>query len=97
MYTLTNVVKDYPKGRETVHALRRALKRWRAHMRLLDKPLGEEADHMRLRARELMRSVAGARDAQGALDAIADLRKHEATLSERSLQTICGRLTEMRS
>ena len=22
MYKLTNVVKDYPKGRETVHALR---------------------------------------------------------------------------
>ena len=49
---------------ETVHEVRKALKRWRALMRLLARPLGEQADQMRSEARELMRAIAGARDAQ---------------------------------
>src|ERR1700693_6366847 len=60
---------------EAVHEVRKALKRWRALMRLLSRPLGEQADQMRTEARELMRALAGARDAQSALDALADLRK----------------------
>ena len=60
---------------EAVHEVRKALKRWRALMRLLARPLGEQADQMRAEARELMRAIAGARDAQSALDALADLRK----------------------
>ena len=55
--------------------MRKALKRWRALLRLLGRPLGEQADQMRSEARELMRAIAGARDAQSALDALADLRK----------------------
>src|ERR1039457_3033011 len=60
---------------EAVHEVRKALKRWRALLRLLAQPLGEQADQMRAEARELMRALAGARDAQSALDARADLRK----------------------
>src|SRR5476649_108081 len=60
---------------EAVHEVRKALKRWRALLRLLARPLGEQADAMRSEARELMRALAGARDAQSALDALADLRK----------------------
>ena len=60
-------------GPEAVHEVRKALKRWRALLRLLARPLGEQADQLRTEARELMRAVAGARDAQAALDALADL------------------------
>jgi hypothetical protein len=49
---------------ETVHEVRKALKRWRALLRLLARPLGEQADQMRTEARELMRTLSGARDAQ---------------------------------
>lgn len=81
---------------ETVHEVRKALKRWRALLRLLARPLGEQADQMRSEARELMRAIAGARDAQSALDALADLRKAELPFSPTSTETIRGRLTEMR-
>lgn len=81
---------------DAVHELRKALKRWRALLRLLARPLGEQADQMRTEARELMRAVAGARDAQSALDALADLRKADLPFSPTSTETIRARLTEMR-
>ena len=81
---------------EAVHDVRKALKRWRALMRLLARPLGEPADEMRAEARELMRALAGARDLQSALDAANDLRKGEMPFSDTSLETIRRRLTEMR-
>jgi CHAD domain-containing protein len=81
---------------EAVHEVRKALKRWRALLRLLGRPLGEQADQMRMEARELMRAIAGARDAQSALDALGDLRKAEVPFSETSTETIRARLTEMR-
>ena len=81
---------------EAVHEVRKALKRWRALLRLLARPLGEPADQMRAEARELMRSLSGARDAQSALDALADLRKSDAPFSPTSGETIRTRLTEMR-
>ncbi len=83
-------------GPEAVHEVRKALKRWRALLRLLGRPLGEQADQMRMEARELMRAIAGARDAQSALDALGDLRKAEVPFSETSIETIRARLTEMR-
>jgi len=81
---------------EAVHEVRKALKRWRALMRLLARPLGEQADQMRTEARELMRAIAGARDAQSALDALADLRKVDMPFSPTSIETMRARLTEMR-
>jgi len=81
---------------EAVHEVRKALKRWRALMRLLAHALGEPADQMRAEARELMRTLAGARDAQGALDALTDLRKAEPAISPTSLETMRARLTELR-
>jgi CHAD domain-containing protein len=51
---------------------------------------------MRTEARELMRAIAGARDAQSALDALADLRKADLPFSPTSTETIRTRLTEMR-
>ncbi|MGE4165634.1 MAG: CHAD domain-containing protein [Xanthobacteraceae bacterium] len=82
---------------QAVHEIRKALKRWRALMRLLDGGLGEPADLMRREARDLMRDLAGARDAQACLDALDDLRKSEIKLSPTSMQTIHGRLTAIKN
>ncbi|MEJ2435571.1 MAG: CHAD domain-containing protein [Pseudolabrys sp.] len=81
---------------EAVHDLRKALKRWRALLRLLARPIGEPAEQMRIEARDLMRALSGARDAQSALDALADLKKSDLTFSATSAETIRKRLTEMR-
>jgi CHAD domain-containing protein len=81
---------------EAVHDLRKALKRWRALLRLLARAVGEPADQMRMEARELMRALSGARDAQSALDALADLKKSDLPFSATSAETIRKRLTEMR-
>ena len=81
---------------EAVHEVRKALKRWRALLRLLARPLGEQADQMRAEARELMRALSGARDAQSALDALADLRKADMPFSGTSMKTIVGRMTVIR-
>src|SRR4249920_3778187 len=81
---------------EAVHEVRKTLKRWRALLRLLGRPLGEQADQMRSEARELMRGIAGARDAQSALDALSDLRKTDLPFSPTSVETIRTRLTGMR-
>jgi hypothetical protein len=51
---------------------------------------------MHAEARELMRAVAGARDAQSALDALADLRKAELPFSPASIKTIRARLSKLR-
>ncbi|HEY7229229.1 MAG TPA: CHAD domain-containing protein [Pseudolabrys sp.] len=83
-------------GPEAVHEVRKALKRWRALLRLLARPLGEQADQMRSEARELMRGIAGARDAQSALDALSDLRKADLPFSQASIETIRTRLIGMR-
>src|ERR1700693_5911334 len=85
---------------EAVHEVRKALKRWRALLRLLAHPLGEQADQMRTEARELMRALAGGRGAQAALDALADLRKEvtktDLPFSPTSLETISQRLTAIK-
>jgi len=81
---------------EAVHELRKALKRWRALMRLLAHPLGEQPDAMRTEARELMRALSGARDAQSTLDALADAAKADLPFSETSMATIRARLDDIK-
>jgi len=81
---------------EAVHNLRKALKRWRAYLRLLERPLGAPAQAMRVEAREMMRALAGARDAQSALDALDDLSKSETPPAKTSVATLRGRLTDIR-
>jgi CHAD domain-containing protein len=85
---------------EAVHEVRKALKRWRALLRLLALSLGDQADQMRAEARELMRALSGARDAQSALDALADLRKEvtktDVPFSPTSMATIQQRLTDIK-
>jgi CHAD domain-containing protein len=79
-----------------VHDFRKAMKRWRALLRLLEPFLGENGRAHRLRARDLARELARPRDAQSALDGLQDALKHDKEFSTRSLQAIRGRLEEVR-
>lgn len=84
-----------------VHDIRRALKRWRALLRMLAPHLGEGADALRVQARELARRLTVARDAQSAIDAFQDAT--EATLNlpialpARSVVSIQSRLETLRA
>lgn len=81
-------------GAVVVHDFRKAMKRWRALLRLLEPFLGEGGEALHGEARELARSLAGARDTRAALDALADLPE-DATLSPRSRATIKTRLEQI--
>ena len=81
---------------EAVHDFRRAMKRWRALLRLLEPFLGADARRLRDEARDLARALTGARNAQSALDALADLEKHGLALSARSIAELRRRLDEIR-
>jgi CHAD domain-containing protein len=81
---------------EAVHDFRRAMKRWRAFLRLLGPLVGAQARSLRDEARDLARALSGARDAQAALDALADLEKHGAALPARSIAGLRRRLAQIR-
>jgi CHAD domain-containing protein len=76
-----------------IHDLRKAFKRWRAALRLIAPVIGEEAEAMRIAARDLAREMASARDGQAALEALSDLGDNIPGISPRSRGTIEGRLT----
>ena len=80
---------------DAVHEFRRAMKRWRALMRLLEPSLAE-AERWRREARDHARSFGSARDGQSALNAVDDLVKKSIALSPRSIATIRGRLEAVR-
>ena len=81
---------------EAVHDFRRAMKRWRALLRLLAPFLGPDARRLRDEARDLARALSGARDAQSALDALDDLIKHGLALSPRSIAGLRSRIEAIR-
>jgi CHAD domain-containing protein len=78
-----------------VHEFRRAMKRWRALLRMLE-PFLEDGRALRTEARDLARALGGARDCQSALDALDDLARHGLTLSARSLAAMRGRIEAVR-
>jgi len=80
-----------------VHDYRKALKRWRALLRLLEPFLGDDARELRTAARDSARELAGARDAQSAIDALDDLVEGDAKLSPRTIASIRARLDAVRS
>ncbi len=82
-------------NQDAVHDFRRAMKQWRALMRLLE-PFIPDAVRWRREARDHARSLALARDGQAALNAFDDLVKRGAPLSERSIATIRGRIEAIR-
>src|SRR3954453_12232213 len=72
-----------------VHDYRKAMKRWRALLRLLQPFLGEEGRQLRVAARNSAQELAGARDAQAAMEALKDIAERpQTTLSPRSLAAI---------
>jgi CHAD domain-containing protein len=58
---------------DAVHDLRKAIKSWRAMMRLIAPTVGDEAEALRIAARDLARETAAARDGQAAQEALSDL------------------------
>jgi CHAD domain-containing protein len=79
---------------EAVHDFRRAMKRWRALLRLLNPYLGQDGRALRVRARELARELAVARDAQSALDALGDIGEH--ALSPQVIASLSKRILDVR-
>jgi CHAD domain-containing protein len=79
-----------------VHDFRKAMKRWRALLRLLEAFLGDDGRRLRAQARDFAREVAGARDAQSAIEALEDLVDDTVPLSARTVMSIRGRLDEKR-
>jgi CHAD domain-containing protein len=82
-------------SQDAVHDFRRAMKQWRALMRLLE-PFIPDAVRWRREARGHARSLALARDGQSALNAFDDLAKKGIALSERSIATIRDRIEAIR-
>src|ERR1043166_1059934 len=80
-----------------VHDYRKAMKRWRALLRLVIPFIGDEGERMRVEARDLARELAGARDAQSALDALDDLKDKEETLSKATTAALRRRIEEIRA
>jgi CHAD domain-containing protein len=82
-----------------VHDFRAAMKSWRAFLRLVEPFLEADDRRWRTEARDLARMLAGARDAQAALDAVADAEQHAPShrLSSASWETIRGKLDDLRS
>jgi CHAD domain-containing protein len=78
-----------------VHDFRRAMKEWRALMRLLA-PFIADAPRWRHDARDHARSLAHARDSAAALNAFDDLLDKGVVLSERTAATIRGRIEALR-
>jgi CHAD domain-containing protein len=82
-------------SQDAVHDFRRAMKQWRALMRLLQ-PFIPDAVRLRQEARDHARSLSRARDGQSALNAFDDLAKNGMALSERSTETIRSRIEAIR-
>src|ERR1700736_5365735 len=80
-----------------VHDYRKAMKRWRALLRLIIPFIGEEGEQLRVEARDLARELAGARDAQSALDALDDLKDPDGTLSKATRANLRARIEEIRA
>jgi len=80
---------------DRIHDFRRAMKQWRALMRLLE-PFIPDAVRLRQEARDHARSLARARDGQSALNAFDDLLKKGMVLSERSQGTVRDRIEAIR-
>jgi CHAD domain-containing protein len=82
-----------------VHDFRAAMKSWRAFLRLIEPHLEADERKWRIEARDLARMLAGARDAQAALLAVADAEHHAPShrLSSQSWDTIRAKLDELRA
>jgi len=92
----TTLIDPERPSADAVHEFRRSMKQWRALMRLLE-PFVPDAVLLRQQARDHARSLARARDGQSALNAFDDLLKKGLVLSERTTNTIRGRIEGIRA
>jgi CHAD domain-containing protein len=91
----TAITDPERSSQDAVHYFRRAIKEWRALMRLLE-PFIADAERWRTEARDHARSLAHARDGQAALNAFDGLLDHGMVLSARTAVTIRGRIEALR-
>lgn len=85
---------------DAIHDFRLALKRWRALLRLLKALLEDEVVVLRSEARLLSREFSRSRDAQAALDALADIvaaNEEAPPISKRTQATMTARLEAIRN
>jgi CHAD domain-containing protein len=82
---------------EAVHEFRKAMKRWRALLRLLEPDLGMGGRRLRIAARDLARALSRPRDAQSALDALDDVLEGDAAVPRRIADEVRTRLEEART
>jgi CHAD domain-containing protein len=80
---------------DAVHDFRRAMKEWRALMRLIA-PFAHDARQWRIAARDHARALAHARDGSAALHAFDHLLDKDLVLSARTDATVRGRLEALR-
>lgn len=81
-----------------VHDLRKALKSWRAMMRLITPTMGKQAEALRVEARDIARQIAAARDGQAAQEAFSDLLEDAGGhLPEATRTAITERLAALRA
>jgi CHAD domain-containing protein len=90
---LTDVERS---NQAAIHDFRRAMKQWRALLRLL-RPFIDDAARWRGEARDRARALAGARDGQSALNAFDDLVDQGVALPARSIATMRSRLDAIRA
>src|SRR4051794_17004815 len=81
---------------KSIHDFRRCTKRWRAFLVLIDPLIGTDTKSLKADARNMAHTLGSARDAQSALDAIADLSEHGLALSDRSKESIRARIDAIR-
>jgi CHAD domain-containing protein len=79
-----------------IHDFRRCIKRWRALLFLVDPLVGPDVKKLKDDARDMARALGGARDAQSARDALADLSEHGLAFSNRSTKSIQTRIDTVR-
>jgi CHAD domain-containing protein len=91
----TAITDPERSSQDAVHYFRRAIKEWRALMRLLE-PFIADAERWRTEARDHARSLAHARDGQAALNAFDGLLDHGMVLSARTAFTIRSRIEALR-
>src|ERR1700744_1278408 len=82
-------------NQEAVHHFRRAMKEWRALMRLME-PFIADAPRWRQDARNHARSLGHARDGAAALNAFDSILERGMVLSETSVASIRGRIEALR-
>ena len=81
---------------ERIHEFRKTMKRWRALLRLMEPPIGDEANMLRKTARGLSQSLTRTRDGQSALDALDDIGKEESPLSPLVMANLRKRLEALK-